>query len=377
MRTHLPLLFGASLTFFACGGTDATNDPIDPGIEGSEDPNIVDPNDPIDPIDPEVKPVDMPPLAEGVSTLAGYSSPGDSDGPRGVGFFSNPVNVVYAADRVFVADFYNGRIASISADGAVKTEVRQDGFSRPFGMLALDANTMIIQTDRTPAGDQDGALWRFDVAAGSATMISEHIGRPRSMVAMPGGEIVVADYQKHFIGTLNPNTGVITTLAGAPGEEGYADGAGGAARFHEPLDMVVLSDTEVLVADRYNNAIRKVSLSGEVTTWAGSTEAGHTDGALAEARFAEPLSMAKGADGTIYIADGLNYRIRMIGSDGMVATMAGNGQSGYRDDSEPMNAQFTGMEGIDISADGRYLFVADGARGLDAPFNRVRRITLP
>lgn len=372
MRLYQPLL---ALNFLlACGGgaTDpnGTNEPID-GTPNDPIINTEDPNRTEDP-----PPVDMPPLAEGVSTLAGYSAPGDTDGPRGRAFFDNPVNVLQVGDLVYVADFYNGRVATITADGVVSTVIRADNFDRPFGMVALDSSTMLIQTDRTTIGGQDGALWRFDIASKTTTLIAESVGRPRSMVTMADGTVVVADYQRHYIGVLNTQTGAITPLAGTPGESGYADGNGAAARFYEPLDMVALSGTEILVADRYNNCIRKVTLSGEVTTWAGSSEGGYTDGARDAARFSEPLSLAKAPNGTIYVGDGANYRVRMIAADGSVSTMAGNGEGGYKDDSQPMNAQFMGMEGIDISADGKYLFVADGARGLYEPFNRVRRITL-
>ncbi len=373
MRLHHSLL---ALNFLiACGGTttdpNGTNDPTpgtpnDPNIIGTEDPNRAE--------DPP--PVEMPPLSEGVTTLAGYSASGDSDGPRGRAFFDNPVNVLHAGGLLYVADFYNGRVAAITPDGVVSTVIRADNFDRPFGMVALDAGTLLIQTDRTTIGGQDGALWTFDIATQSTTLIAESVGRPRSMVTMPDGQVVIADYQRHYIGVLNTQSGAITPLAGTPGESGYADGSGAAARFYEPLDMVVLSSNEVLVADRYNNCIRKVSLSGEVTTWAGSSEGGYTDGAAADARFSEPLSLAKAPDGTIYVGDGTNYRIRKIAPDGNVTTMAGNGEAGYKDDGAPMNAQFMGMEGIDISADGKYLFVADGARGLYEPFNRVRRISL-
>ena len=94
----------------------------------------------------------------------------------------------------------------------------------------------------------------------------------------------------------------------------------------------------------------------------------------------------RNAEGLLVNADGLpmlpqiqipdNATKIAIGTDGTVTTLAGDGSAGYRDDSNPMNAQFMGLEGMDISADGQFLFVADGARGALEPFNRVRRVSL-
>ena len=108
------VVLGASVFFFAC----ASGDPKD---------NLPDPYEFI-PSVPNPTPVAVAPLAEGVTTLAGYSEPGDFDGPRGHAFFDNPVNVLAVGDQVFVADFYNGRIVQIAPDGNAETVVFNDFF---------------------------------------------------------------------------------------------------------------------------------------------------------------------------------------------------------------------------------------------------------
>ena len=132
----------------------------------------------------------------------------------------------------------------------------------------------------------------------------------------------------------------VSTLAGWPGVEGYVDGQGDEARFgafgyllqHQPwaLGLAADRDGSVVVADYYNNAIRRIAPDGMVTTVAGAGQ-GMLDGEAALARFSQPRDVAVDPQGTIYVADEGNNRIRKITADGVVTTAAGTGQSGYGD----------------------------------------------
>ena len=132
----------------------------------------------------------------------------------------------------------------------------------------------------------------------------------------------------------------VSTLAGWPGVEGYVDGQGDEARFgafgyllqHQPwaLGLAADRDGSVVVADYYNNAIRRIAPDGMVTTVAGAGQ-GMLDGEAALARFSQPRGVAVDPQGTIYVADEGNNRIRKITADGVVTTAAGTGQSGYGD----------------------------------------------
>ena len=82
--------------------------------------------------------------------------------------------------------------------------------------------------------------------------------------------------------------GAVRSLAGS-GEAGFADGQGAAARFNLPLGLARDKDGSILVADRGNNAVRRVTREGEVSTVAGNGEAGYADGEGAAARFNDPL----------------------------------------------------------------------------------------
>ena len=106
---------------------------------------------------------------------------------------------------------------------------------------------------------------------------------------------------------------------------------GGAARFDTPSGIALAPDGTLVVADTGNNAIRRVSLDGLVTTIAGGSGAGREDGPAATARFDAPLGVAVAEDGTVFVADTYNDSIRRISRDGVVTTFAGGSLTGNRD----------------------------------------------
>lgn len=358
---RLACLFAAPLVAAACTGGGAGGDD-DGGPDGGVD----------------VEPCDLPTLGGQVSTLSGCEDPGAIDGPRGVARFANPVNVIGGPDGVvFVADFDNDRVRVVQPDGTTSTLIEQQGFARPFG-LALVGSTLYIQTDDNDAGEHSamtGTIWRISTSGGEPEVIVRDIGRPRGLLALPDGRIAMADYMHHALRILDPDTGQVSNLAGAFDQEGYADGRGGSARFNGPYGLALLGDGRIAVADYFNHRIRAVSLNGDVTTLAGGGSPGDVDGRGAAARFAHPQGMTSDIAGNVYLTDTDNFSIRRITPSGEVTTIVG-GTSGWRDGSMS-EAQFHGLEGLDVSDDGDTLWVADGSRGEDAPYHRVRVVELP
>ena len=111
----------------------------------------------------------------------------------------------------------------------------------------------------------------------------------------------------------------MTTIAG--GTQGFANGTGADAKFNYPEDLVVDAYGYIYVADSNNHLIRRVTMDGVVTTFAGSGRAGLVDGLGAAASFNKPSGLALDAWGNLYVADSVNHAIRKITPGGLVSTV--------------------------------------------------------
>ena len=313
-----------------------------------------------------------------VSTLAGSGVPGTSDGAGATVGLSNPVSVAVGPDgNIFVAEYDDNQIRSISAAGASSTVIPNGSLGQPFGLVAAGAGVLYVDTDRNPQGDKSsttGTVWRIDVASKAATVVGADLGRPRGIAVLPDGRLALSDYKNHRVMLLDPQTSAVTQLAGN-GCPGYADGQGTSAQFNTPYGIAVRPDGTLVVADWGNQRLRTVGLDGTVGTLAGSGDPGMIDGDAAQARFYFPEDVAVDASGAVYVSDEGNHRIRRLAA-GRVQTLAGDGNKGFGD-GPGSAAEFYGQEGLDVTSDGGTVYVADGTGGDIAPYHRVRAIAVP
>jgi NHL repeat len=269
-----------------------------------------------------------------VTTLAGASTAGTTDGTGSVARFNAPTGLAVRTDgSVVVGDTGNRVLRLMSTAGGVTTLAGADAY--------------IV------ARDGVGTSARFARAAG--------IDR------LPNGDLVVADLEAHAIRRVTP-AGVVTTFAGALNVGGFANGTGTDAKFNFPIDVAVAPDGRVFVADYGNHAIRVIAVDGAVTTLAGpqpgstfnpGTGSGFVDGTTGDARFNAPMALAVAPSGDLYVSDHFNYAVRVIRSDGSVATV-------WRDQ-DPTLAFRARPGGIAWAPDGA-LIVGDS--------HFVRRVTL-
>ena len=279
-----------------------------------------------------------------IETLAGMGEEGgDGDGgPASGAEFNFPSSVAAdAAGNIYVADTRNHRIRKIDASGVISTlaGTGEDG-DRGDGGPATQAQLCL------PAG----------VAADSA------------------GNVYVADTWNHRVRKVNAS-GVISTIAGT-GVRGFRGDGGQAAQARLAYPVAVAVDTagNVYIADSRNHRIRKINASGVISTFAGTGVRGFRGdgGQAAQARLAYPVAVAVDAAGNMYIADSLNHRIRKVQVSGVISTIGGSGVRS--DDGDGGPAADAGIAyPVSVSADSAgNLYVA--AHTPETGNNRLRRI---
>lgn len=139
----------------------------------------------------------------------------------------------------------------------------------------------------------------------------------------------------------------MTTVAGL---KPFADGPALQAHLNRPSGIAVAPDCTVYFADRDNHRIRVIK-DGNVHTVAGCGVKGFADGPALQAMLASPHDVALAPDGSIYISDFHNNRVRVL-RDGQLCTVAGGDQSGFADGSALLKARFRGPNGLAVAPDG-------------------------
>lgn len=275
-----------------------------------------------------------------ITTIAGPAGErGFADGSGGaVGLF-NPGGLATDGDgNVYVADTGNETIRKISPAGAVTTfaglagqggsaDGKRSGarFGRPSG-VATDRSGNVYVTAYygvrkiTPAGEVTtlaGAIGPVGSADGTGS--AAKFNSPNGAAVDPSGNIYIAEPNSNTIRKVTP-VGTVTTFAGLAGSSGSADGMGSAARFNYPSSVATDGDGNVYVADRNNQTIRKITPAGLVTTFAGLAGArGDADGEGSVARFQEPLGVAVDGIGNVFVVS--EFKLRKISPAGVVKTL--------------------------------------------------------
>ena len=157
------------------------------------------------------------------------------------------------------------------------------------------------------------------------TVIASNLFEPDSVTVDPTGSVYVTDSSDNRIVKFAPSSGVVTPLAGGnKSTPGYVNGLGQVARFSEPLG-IVYANGGLVVVDSANQLLRFVTWGGVVSTLAGvyvpNGQGGFVDGAAAGAQFSYPTGIAVDSNANLYIADSGNNAIRRLSPDGIVSTI--------------------------------------------------------
>jgi RHS repeat-associated protein len=148
----------------------------------------------------------------------------------------------------------------------------------------------------------------------------------------PDGTVYVAASNRHEVLALPPAPGATPSVVAGTGVAGFSGDGGPAtqAQLNAPHGLAVGPDGSLYIADQQNNRVRKLALDGTISTVAGNGTAGFAGdaGPATQGQLAGPMSVAVAADGTLYVADTGNNRVRQVGTDGVLSTAAGTGAYG-------------------------------------------------
>ncbi|HCS19966.1 MAG TPA: hypothetical protein DIW47_05290 [Bacteroidetes bacterium] len=263
---------------------------------------------------------------------------------------------VDTSDRLFISDVQHHRISLLLPDDQmfVKTGsllgqvgyINQTGsnarYDQPKGMVfgpngylyvcdfgnnairVMNGITTIGQGQAVTTFAGDDLISPGDHVDGTGT--AARFDGPVDIAVDANGNFYVADNWNEVIRKITPG-GVVTTFAGGSGQTGDVNGIGTNARFNNILAVEMLDNTYLLVADSYNNKIKKININtGEVSTYAGSGATGHADGTASSAEFNSPSGLAVDAFGNVYVSEGGSSQsnvIRKIDGSGNVTTICG------------------------------------------------------
>lgn len=275
--------------------------------------------------------------ANSVTTYTGKGNAGYADDKLEDAKLNAPYGIIFDGAGMIIVDSNNNRIRQVK-NGQVSTlagtSEYTDGYNNPVGGLV-------------------------DGQAAKA-----YFNKPRDIVRDSKGNYYVSDTLNHVIRKIT--NGQVYTFAGN-GKAGYQDGKASAAMFNMPSGLAVDSKDNIYVADTLNNCVRKITPNGDVTTYAGKQSAagGYEDGPAANAKFNEPADVEIYKD-IVYVLDSGNHLVRKI-EGGKVETYAGAlgemmedtsyRQGGYQDGTADI-ARFNFPKGFKIMDNGT-MFIAD------------------
>jgi uncharacterized protein (TIGR03437 family) len=328
-----------------------------------------------------------------INTLAGSTSGfGGDGGPATAAKLTLPRGVaVDGLGNAYIADSDNHRIRRVSSTGIITTvagtgtpDFSGDGgpallatLYQPFA-VAVDASgnfyiadtvnyrvrkVSALGTISTIAGNQ---FYKYGGDGGPATAAS--LNSPLGLAADSAGSLYIADTQNHRVRKVS-RAGIMTTVAGtgAPGYSG--DGvAATTAKLKSPKGVALDAAGNLYICDSDNHRIRKVGANGFISTLAGNGSAGYSGDGVAATRssLAWPNGIALDATGNLYIADFGNGRVRMVAPAGTITTVAGNGTAGFSGDGgQATAASLTNPSGVAVDLAGNVYIAAD---------NRVRQV---
>ncbi|MBZ5623596.1 MAG: IPT/TIG domain-containing protein [Acidobacteriia bacterium] len=332
-----------------------------------------------------------------ISTVAGTHSQGAYTGEGGpatkAAFFNIEGLSLDEKGNLYIADTGHFRLFRVATDGTISTVAGNGnqsdsgdgggatsaGLGGPIG-VAVDASGNMFLSELsnrirkiTPGGTittvAGNGAEAYSGDGGSAS--TAQLNSPWGIAVDARGNLFISDSGNHTVRKVAPD-GTISTVAGT-GLAGFSGDGGAAtgAQLNTPLGIALDSAGNLYVADCRNQRVRRVSASGSITTIAGNGMPGYAGdgGPATQAGLSCPHGVAVDSDGSLYIGDTENNRVRRVGPDGVISTNAGTGAQGFGGDGGPAaKAQLYAPTSLALDASGN-LFIADTGNSM------IRKVT--
>jgi sugar lactone lactonase YvrE len=336
-----------------------------------------------------------------IVTVAGVGDPGWSgDGGAAVAALLNEPKHV-TIDRhgnIFIADSENhvvrriermtGRISTVAGSLQGTEVLPQMGIGTGPGEIessdpladgeATASHQFAQQTDLsgTVRYIVNGAAVAKRFSGDDGPAVEALLNFPTAVAVDRAGHLYIADTMNHRVRRVDAKNGVITTVAGT-GHPRYSGdgGAATAAALNYPAALAVCEKGILYIADQNNNRVRAVDLiTGLIRTVAGTGTASYNGDEMSatEASLAGPSGLALESDGTLYIADTFNGRIRAIDpASGLIRTVVGDGgEYRYQGPAEPASPSLSRPSGIALDLQGN-LYITDSDNHLIRRWKRT------
>lgn len=266
-----------------------------------------------------------------ITTVAGSGEAGSGGdgGSAAAAALTAPRNVaVDAVGRIYISDFEAHRVRRVTRDGIIEAVVGPGELSFPAG-LAFDLTGYLHIAD-----SGNNRVRRVD-AAGSINTVVDELQTPTGLSFDVSGSLYIAETGGRRISVRSPG-GSGRIVAGVGSESALRS-------LDTARDVAVDAGGNLYIAD--GRRVRRLSAGGEPSTLAGDGTFGYRGdgGAATDAVLNSPDGLAVGLDGSLYIADQRNHRVRRMSPDGVIVTVAGTGAPGFGQDgptalTTPLNA---------------------------------------
>jgi sugar lactone lactonase YvrE len=266
----------------------------------------------------------------------GFHAFADVDLPLDDTPLENPIDFDFFSDGTVVfVSYHDPRVLTVGEDGTLESLA-----GAPDGILGVEGNE----------GDGGPAVDALFIQLDGIAVTDDDV-------------IYVSDSMANRVRKIED--GIIDTVAGT-GEATYGGdgGPGTEAALHWPTALELDPEGNLYIADTFNHVVRRLSTDGTITTVVGSGTQGFAGdgGPGTQAQFDQPIGLALAEDGTLYVSDRGNVRVRRVGPDGIIDTVAGSGVEGRGRSGPALDSPLGSLSRVAL--DGDTLLVTDQANAM-------------